>query len=50
MLGCHGQGKADTFAEICAGVALARETSLAWSAVLSGDWVSKYERLGRRHA
>ena len=39
MLGCHGQGKADKFAEICAGVALAGETSLA-SAVLSGDWVS----------
>jgi hydroxymethylglutaryl-CoA reductase (NADPH) len=49
MLGCHGQGKADKFAEICAGVALAGETSLA-SAVLSGDWVSSHERLGRRHA
>ena len=47
MLGCHGQGKADKFAEICAGVALAGETSLA-SAVLSGDWVSSHERLGRR--
>ena len=44
MLGCHGQGKADKFAEICAGVALAGETSLA-SAVLSGDWVSSHERL-----
>ncbi len=49
MLGCHGQGKADKFAEICAGVALAGETSLA-SAVLSGDWVSSHERLGRHHA
>ncbi|MGA9847995.1 MAG: hydroxymethylglutaryl-CoA reductase [Roseiarcus sp.] len=48
MLGCHGEGKADKFAEICAGVALAGETSLA-SAVLSGDWVSSHERLGRRH-
>ena len=48
MLGCHGQGKADKFAEICAGVALAGETSLA-SVVLSGDWVSSHERLGRRH-
>ncbi len=28
MLGCHGQGKADKFAEICAGVAPACETSL----------------------
>jgi hydroxymethylglutaryl-CoA reductase (NADPH) len=49
LLGCCGQGKADKFAEICAGVALAGETSLA-SAVLSGDWVSAHERLGRRHA
>jgi hydroxymethylglutaryl-CoA reductase (NADPH) len=48
MLGCHGQGNADKFAEICAGVALAGETSLA-SAVLSGDWVSSHDRLGRRH-
>ena len=48
MLGCRGQGKADKFAEICAGVALAGETSLA-SAVLSGDWVSSHERLGRHH-
>jgi hydroxymethylglutaryl-CoA reductase (NADPH) len=48
MLGCHGQGKADKFAEICAGVALAGETSLA-SAVLHGDWVSSHDRLGRHH-
>ena len=48
MLGCRGQGKADKFAEICAGVALAGETSLA-SAVLSGDWISSHERLGRHH-
>ena len=46
MLGCHGRGKADKFAEICAGVALAGETSLA-SAVLRGDWVSSHDRLGR---
>jgi hydroxymethylglutaryl-CoA reductase (NADPH) len=49
MLGCRGEGKADKFAEICAGVALAGENTLA-SAVLSGDWVSAHERLGRRHA
>ena len=48
MLGCRGEGKADKFAEICAGVALAGETSLA-SAVLHGDWVSSHERLGRHH-
>ncbi|MBV8103242.1 MAG: hypothetical protein JO223_01185 [Hyphomicrobiales bacterium] len=49
MLGCQGQDKADKFAEICAGAALAGETSLA-SAVLSGDWVSSHERLGRHHS
>jgi hydroxymethylglutaryl-CoA reductase (NADPH) len=46
MLGCHGQGKADRFAEICAAVTLAGETSLA-SAILAGHWVSSHERLGR---
>ncbi|MGA2128031.1 MAG: hydroxymethylglutaryl-CoA reductase [Xanthobacteraceae bacterium] len=48
MLGCQGQGKADKFAEICAAVALAGETSLA-GAVLRGDWVSSHDRLGRHH-
>lgn len=48
MLGCRGQGKADKFAEICAAVALAGETSLA-GAVLHGDWVSSHDRLGRHH-
>ena len=46
MLGCYGQGKADKFAEICAGVALAGEVSLS-SAVLHGDWVSSHEKYGR---
>lgn len=46
MLGCAGKGKADKFAEICAAVVLAGETSLA-SAVLHGDWVTAHERLGR---
>lgn len=48
MLGCHGQGKADKLAEICAGVALAGEISLA-GAILRGDWVSSHDRLGRHH-
>jgi len=48
MLGCYGQGNANKFAEICAGVALAGETSLA-GAVLHGDWVSSHDRLGRHH-
>jgi hydroxymethylglutaryl-CoA reductase (NADPH) len=46
LLGCYGQGMADKLAEICAGVVLAGETSLA-GAVLSGEWVSSHERLGR---
>ncbi len=48
MLGCLGPGKSDKFAEICAGVALAGETSLA-GAELHGDWVSSHGRLGRHH-
>ena len=46
ILGCYGKGKADKFAEICAAVVLAGETSLA-SAVLSDEWVSSHDRLGR---
>jgi hydroxymethylglutaryl-CoA reductase (NADPH) len=46
MLGCYGNGKADKFAEICAAVVLAGETSLT-SAILRGDWVSSHDRYGR---
>jgi hydroxymethylglutaryl-CoA reductase (NADPH) len=46
MLGCRGAGKADKFAEIVAAVVLAGDVSLT-SAVLSGDWVSSHEILGR---
>lgn len=46
MLGCYGSGKADKFAEICAAVVLAGETSLT-GAILHGDWVSSHDRLGR---
>jgi hydroxymethylglutaryl-CoA reductase (NADPH) len=49
MLGCTDPGSADKFAEICAAVVLAGETSLA-SAVLHGDWVSSHDRLGRHHS
>ena len=38
--------KANKFAEICAAVVLAGETSLA-GAVLHGDWVDAHERYGR---
>ena len=46
MLGCYGSGKVHKFAEICAAVVLAGETSLS-SAVLAGDWVSSHDQLGR---
>jgi hydroxymethylglutaryl-CoA reductase (NADPH) len=46
MLGCYGQGKANRFAEICAAVVLAGETSLV-AAMLHGDWVAAHEQLGR---
>jgi hydroxymethylglutaryl-CoA reductase (NADPH) len=46
MLGCYGKGKVKTFAEICAGVVLAGETSLA-AAILHGDWVTAHENMGR---
>jgi hydroxymethylglutaryl-CoA reductase (NADPH) len=46
MLGCYGLGKVNKFAEICAAVVLAGETSLT-SAILHGDWVSAHEKMGR---
>jgi hydroxymethylglutaryl-CoA reductase (NADPH) len=46
LLGCYGAGKANKFAEICAAVVLAGETSLS-SAIIAGDWVSSHERYGR---
>jgi hydroxymethylglutaryl-CoA reductase (NADPH) len=46
MLGCYGTGKVNKFAEICAAVVLAGETSLT-AAMLHGDWVTAHERLGR---
>ena len=46
MLGCLGKGKVKRFAEICAAVILAGETSLT-GAILHGDWVSSHEKYGR---
>lgn len=46
VLGCYGNGKVNKFAEICAALVLAGETSLA-SAILHGDWVTSHEKLGR---
>ena len=46
MLGCYGKGCVDKFAEIVAATVLAGEVSLS-SAVMSGDWVSSHDALGR---
>ncbi|MDB4977428.1 MAG: hydroxymethylglutaryl-CoA reductase, partial [Myxococcaceae bacterium] len=46
MMGCHGQGKANKLAEICASVVLAGDISLT-SAILHGDWVSSHDKYGR---
>lgn len=46
LLGCYGSGNVYKFAEICAAVVLAGETSLT-SAVLHGDWVTSHDSLGR---
>jgi hydroxymethylglutaryl-CoA reductase (NADPH) len=46
MMGCHGQGKANKLAEICAAVVLAGDISLT-SAILAGDWVSSHDKYGR---
>jgi hydroxymethylglutaryl-CoA reductase (NADPH) len=46
MLGCYGTGKVRKFAEICAAVVLAGETSLS-CAIIAGDWVSSHDRYGR---
>jgi hydroxymethylglutaryl-CoA reductase (NADPH) len=46
VLGCYGAGNVHKFAEICAAVVLAGETSLS-SAVLAGDWVSSHDQHGR---
>lgn len=46
MMGCYGRGKVQRFAEIVAATVLAGELSLA-SAVVSDQWVSSHDRLGR---
>ena len=46
MIGCYGRDKVHRFAEICAAVVLAGETSLS-SAIIAGDWVSSHDQLGR---
>jgi hydroxymethylglutaryl-CoA reductase (NADPH) len=46
ILGCHGLGKVNKFAEIVAGVVLAGEISLA-AAISSLEWVSSHEEYGR---
>ena len=46
LLGCYGSGNVYKFAEICAAVVLAGDTSLS-GAVLAGDWVKSHDQLGR---
>jgi len=46
LLGCDGEGKVRKLAEIIGATVLAGEISLM-SAVLSGDWVSSHDKLGR---
>jgi len=46
MLGCYGHGKANKFAEICAAVVLAGETSLV-GALMAGEWLDSHEKMGR---
>ena len=46
MLDCYGKGKANKFAEICAAVVLAGDTSLS-SAILADEWVSSHDEMGR---
>lgn len=46
MMDCYGAGKVEKFAEICAGVVLAGEISLA-AAVIAGDWVESHDKYGR---
>ncbi len=46
ILGCYGRGKVIRFAEVVAATVLAGELSLA-SAVVSDQWVSSHDRLGR---
>lgn len=46
VLGCYGQGKVYKFAEIVAATVLCGELSLA-SAIVSDQWVSSHDRLGR---
>jgi hydroxymethylglutaryl-CoA reductase (NADPH) len=46
MMDCYGTGKADKFAEVCAAVVLAGDTSLS-SAILADEWVSSHDSMGR---
>ena len=46
VLGCYGQGKVYKLAEIVAATVLCGELSLA-SAIVSDQWVSSHDRLGR---
>ncbi len=46
MIGCYGAGKVNKLAEVMAAVVLAGDLSLS-AAVMTDEWVSSHERLGR---
>jgi hydroxymethylglutaryl-CoA reductase (NADPH) len=46
LMDCYGKDKANKFAEICAAVVLAGDTSLS-SAILADEWVSSHDSMGR---
>ena len=46
LMGCYGKDKAYKFAEIVAAVVLCGEISLG-SAIVSDEWVSSHDKLGR---
>ncbi len=46
ILGCSGKDKALKFSEIVAATVISGELSLG-AAIMSGDWVSSHEKLGR---
>ena len=47
LLGCYGEGKSRKFAEICGGVVLAGELSIA-AAIASGQFSDSHKKLGRK--
>lgn len=47
LMGCHGAGKVDKFAELCAVAALANEISF-WGAICAHEWIDAHASLKSR--